>query len=572
MDIFTWLAAQSPLIILFSTIAVGYLVGKFKVGTFVLGGIAGTLLVGVVFGQFGVSIDSGIKSIFFALFIYAVGYQGGPQFFRALSLKSLNQLISASLMCVVGLATVLAFAWLFNLDRGTAAGLAAGGLTQSAIIGTAGETIQKLNISSDLKQIMETNIAVGYAVCYIFGSLGPIIMITWFFPTIMKWDIRAEALKLAEEMSGGSGALEPGQFNAASRIDTRFFKLLPQSQWIGKSAKALDDSLDTLALEAVLRNGKEVDHAGAVPLQASDIVAVTGLVSALETYEEALGQETTPPQNYRLVLENRHLVITSNRFHESKLSSIHDHTNKNALKDVFVTGVRRMGRSLPLLGSLQLHKGDEIQLTGSPADLNKVQGSIGYPITAAAVTDFIFFGLGMTLGLLIGLIEFRIAGVPVTIGSGGGCLLSGLLFGWLRSTHPRYAALPTGATNFLRDFGLAVFVGVVGITAGPQVLTTLKEQGLNLFLFGVGVTLIPQVIVFFFSYYVLKIRNPIEALACVAGGRSANPGFAALLAKAGNATPVVTFTVTYAVANVLLTLWGPLIVGLVTTNPLPLNP
>ena len=83
---------------------------------------------------------------------------------------------------------------------------------------------------------------------------------------------------------------------------------------------------------------------------------------------------------------------------------------------------------------------------------------------------------------------------------------------------------------------------------------------------GVAVTLIPQVVTFFFSYFVLRIRNPIEALACVAGGRSANPAFAALLAKAGNATPVVSFTVTYAVANVFLTLWGPVIVGIITKN------
>ena len=203
--------------------------------------------------------------------------------------------------------------------------------------------------------------------------------------------------------------------------------------------------------------------------------------------------------------------------------------------------------------------------------MTAVQKAIGYPVSAAAVTDFIFFGLGMTLGLLLGLIEFKIGGVPVSIGSGGGCLLSGLLFGWLRSTHPRYAALPTGAVNFLRDFGLAVFVGVVGISAGPQVLTTLQEQGVSLFLFGIGVTLIPQLIGFFFSYYVLRIQNPIEALACVAGGRSANPGFAALMGKAENATPVVTFTVTYAVANVLLTLWGPLIVGLVVHQSGPVT-
>ena len=139
-------------------------------------------------------------------------------------------------------------------------------------------------------------------------------------------------------------------------------------------------------------------------------------------------------------------------------------------------------------------------------------------------------------------------------------------FGWLRSVHPRFAALPIGASNFLRDFGLAVFVGIVGIAAGPQALVAIQKYGLTLFFLGVAVTLIPQIITFFFSYYVLRIQNPIEALACVAGGRSANPAFAALLAKAGNATPVVSFTVTYAVANVFLTLWGPLIVGIITKN------
>ncbi|MET1413790.1 aspartate-alanine antiporter [Roseibium sp. HPY-6] len=566
MEILKWLATQSSLVFLFVAVALGYFAGKLKIGNFVLGGIAGTLIMGVILGQVGVTIDSAVKDIFFALFIYAVGYQGGPQFFRALSLKSLNQLLSAAVMCLLGLFTVLAFAWGFGLDRGTAAGLAAGGLTQSAIIGTAGETIQKLSISADLKQVMETNIAVGYAVCYIFGSIGPIIMVTWFFPTVMRWDIRKEALKLAEKMSGGAAELEPGQFNAARRIDTRFFQLNAGSNWLGKSAQDLDNSIDDAALEAVLRSGSEI-HLDDAAFQEGDVIALTGLVSALDSQAAQLGVETEAPDGYRLVLENRHIVLTNPDYAGNRLKGIHDHTKSNALRDVFVTGVNRMGRELPLLPDLEIHKGDELQLTGSPRDLNKVQKSLGYPISSAAVTDFIFFGMGMTLGLLTGLIEFRIGGVPVSVGSGGGCLLSGLLFGWLRSTHPRYAALPTGAVNFLRDFGLAVFVGVVGISAGPQVLSTLQQQGMSIFLFGIGVTLIPQFIGFFFSYYVLRIQNPIEALACVAGGRSANPAFAALLGKAQNATPVVTFTVTYAVANVLLTLWGPLIVGLVSTNP-----
>src|ERR1700736_6372745 len=190
MDMIHQLVTAQPLLALFVTIALGYLAGKIRIGGFVLGGIAGTLLVGVLIGQFGVAIDSGIKGVFFALFIYAVGFQGGPQFFHALNRRSLNQLVSAFVMCFMGLLCVLAAAWMFDLDRGMAAGLAAGGLSQSAIIGTAGDAIGKLGLTPELTKIMQTNVAVGYAVCYIFGSLGPIIMVSWFLPLIMRWNIR----------------------------------------------------------------------------------------------------------------------------------------------------------------------------------------------------------------------------------------------------------------------------------------------------------------------------------------------------------------------------------------------
>ena len=243
MNILHELFKSEPLLALFMTIALGYLVGKIKIGSFILGGIAGTLLVGVVIGQLSIDIDSGIKNIFFALFIYAVGFQGGPQFFHALNRRSLNQLASAFVMCFVGLLCVLSAAWMFGLDRGMAAGLAAGGLTQSAILGTAGDAIGKLGVSPALVKTMQTNVAVGYAVCYIFGSLGPIIMVSWFLPLIMKWNIRQEAVLLAKQMSGGHAELEPGQFNAVGDVATRIYQVSKDSKAAGKSALAIDKVL-----------------------------------------------------------------------------------------------------------------------------------------------------------------------------------------------------------------------------------------------------------------------------------------------------------------------------------------
>ena len=566
MNVLHRLVTAEPLLALFVTIALGYLVGKIKIGSFVLGGIAGTLLVGVIIGQLGVNIDSGIKNIFFALFIYAVGYQGGPQFFHALNRRSLNQLASAFVMCFVGLLCVLAAAWMFGLDRGMAAGLAAGGLTQSAIIGTAGDAITKLGLSPELTKTMQTNVAVGYAVCYIFGSLGPIIMVSWFLPLIMKWNIRQEAVKLAKLLSGGHAELDPGQFNAARQISTRIYEIAAGSEAAGKTALSIDQALSNASVEAVYREGKALDLTDTTVIQVGDRVAITGVIGVMESACSLLGREMAAANGSLLVQENREIILTNRALNNREVGEIREHVKVETRHGVFLTAVKRMGHDLPVLDKLELKRGDELHFAGSPTDLNRVQSKIGYKITAAAVTDFIFFGIGMLIGMLLGLIEFKIWGIPISIGSGGGCLLSGLFFGWLRSVHPRFAALPIGASNFLRDFGLAVFVGIVGISAGPQALVAIQQYGLTLFFLGVAVTLIPQVITFFFSYYVLRIQNPIEALACVAGGRSANPAFAALLAKAGNATPVVSFTVTYAVANVFLTLWGPLIVGIITKN------
>jgi len=566
MEILKHLFTEEPLLALFATIALGYLVGKIKIGSFVLGGVAGTLLVGVVIGQMNIQIDAGIKAIFFALFIYAVGFQGGPQFFHALNRRSLNQLASAVVMCVTGLLCVLVAAWAFGLDRGMAAGLAAGGLTQSAIIGTAGDAIGRLGLAPAVIKTMQTNVAVGYAVCYIFGSLGPIIMVTWFFPMVMKWDIRQEALKLAKLMSGGKAELDPGQFNAIATVNTRFFEISKASTAIGKTALAIDTELSDAAVEAIYRGGKALDVADTALVQVGDSVAISGAVGVMDAASSMLGPEVVAPPDMAVVLESREIILTNREMSGREVGKMHDDINVATRHGVFLTAAKRMGRDLPLLSNLQLKTGDELHFVGSSADLNRVQQKIGYKITAASVTDFVFFGVGMILGMLIGLIQFKLWSVPVSIGSGGGCLLSGLLFGWLRSVHPKFAALPIGASNFLRDFGLAVFVGIVGIAAGPQALVAIRQYGFTLLLLGVAVTLIPQIVTFFFSYFVLRIRNPIEALACVAGGRSANPAFAALLSKAGNATPVVSFTVTYAVANVFLTLWGPVIVGIISKN------
>jgi AspT/YidE/YbjL antiporter-like protein len=143
------------------------------------------LLVAVLISQVGVEIDDGVKAILFALFIYAVGFESGPQFFRSLGRQSIREIAMAAVLAISGLATVVIMARIFGLDKGIAAGIAAGGLTQSAIIGTASAAISKLGVAAEEAQRLQANVAVGYAVTYIFGSFGAIIICVNLLPRIM---------------------------------------------------------------------------------------------------------------------------------------------------------------------------------------------------------------------------------------------------------------------------------------------------------------------------------------------------------------------------------------------------
>jgi AspT/YidE/YbjL antiporter-like protein len=148
------------------------------------------------------------------------------------------------------------------------------------------------------------------------------------------------------------------------------------------------------------------------------------------------------------------------------------------------------------------------------------------------------------------------------LGSGGGALLSGLGFGWYRRRHVAIGNMPTAASTLLRDLGLAGFVAVVGLQSGRQAVSTIATSGVSIFLIGVAVTILPLLITMLVGRYVLRYDNTAIFAGALAGSRSANPAFGEVLDKAGNSIPTVPFAITYALANVFLTLLGPLVVAL----------
>jgi AspT/YidE/YbjL antiporter-like protein len=184
---------------------------------------------------------------------------------------------------------------------------------------------------------------------------------------------------------------------------------------------------------------------------------------------------------------------------------------------------------------------------------------IGYSLVRSKTVDYVYFGLGVLAGILVGMISVSVAGVPIALGTGGGCLISGLIFGWLRAKHKTFGNLPGSTAQYLRDFGLAVFIASVGLATGPQAVAQIKQYGVMLPIIGFFTALVPCLVMVFYGRFVLKM-NPVLICGAITGNLTCTPGLNGVIDAAESNTPVLGYTVSYAISNVLLTFLGPVIV------------
>ncbi|MDE1183434.1 aspartate-alanine antiporter [Paraburkholderia sp.] len=551
---------KSPEIALFLSLAVGYFIGQINFGKFQLGGVGGSLLAAVVISQAGVTIDNGVKAVMFAVFIYAVGYDSGPGFFNSLNRKTLREIAMAVFMAVTALITVVICAKVFGLNKGLAAGLAGGAMTQSAIIGTAGDAIARLGLPDAEMKSLQSDVAIAYAVTYVFGSLGAIIVCVNILPKFMGQGLREAAVDAERDLTSGAPSHAPGQLAAMPELVGRAYRIDVSA---GKTVKAIETQhQDLLTIERVKRDGKPLEPTPDLVLNHDDIVLVVGRRDGVVAFG-ANGSEVADVEDMGVVMQTRQGVFTRKGMNHTTIAAARELVDRDMRHGVYIQSATRAGQPLPILPETELQHGDVITFYGAPKDTKRAVDAAGYELPYTIKTDFIYMGVGMVIGLLIGLIVINVAGIPLTLGSGGGCLLAGLVFGWMRGKHPMYGVMPSAASRLLQDFGLAAFVAVVGLNSGLQAVVTVEKLGITIFLLGVFVTLFPLLLTMAFGRWVLGYKNAALLAGALSGSRSANPAFGGVLDKAESAVPTAPFAITYALANVLLTLLGPLVVGLV---------
>ncbi|MFV0678747.1 aspartate-alanine antiporter [Ottowia sp.] len=549
----------NPVIALFLSVSLGYLIGRIKLGPIEIGGICGTLFVALLLGQLGVTMSADLKNTAFALFIFSLGFTAGPQFFANIRGGWRFGMFSV-IEVVVALALTLGFALVFGFDPGTVAGIFAGSATESAVVGTASEAISHLNLPASQIEALQANVATAYSLTYLFGLVSIVVFATQIAPLLLRINLRHEAHKLAAEL--GQSGDEEGEGSFPTFVERAFHLDEHAGLDQGLSAGEFERIYNWAVTVSGLKRGDalvEVDIS--TPLQKGDVLFIRGRRNAVIGVAQHLGQEVPMPHGVGFRVSTREVILSFAQAFGTNLRELGEIAPPELRRGVFVTGIRRMGNAIPSLPRTVLQQGDVLTLYGPEDVVAEAAARLGTELPPQDKTDFVFMGAGIVVGLLIGHISIMVGQMDLTLGLGGGALVSGLVFGWINMRRPALGALPTAASNFAKDFGLAVFIAAVGLQAGPAAITQLKTYGLVLPVLGVVVSVGPALVSLLLGRWVMKLPAPI-LLGAIAGQHCSTPTVTALVEKAGNGTPVIGYTVTYAISNVILPLMGPVVVGL----------
>ncbi|WP_027346077.1 aspartate-alanine antiporter [Hamadaea tsunoensis] len=545
-------------LVLFVCLALGFALGKVRFWKISLGGVAGTLIVAIFVGMLGVTLNSQVKNIAFAMFIFTLGYMSGPSFFASLNRASLRYGIFTAIEVVTILVVVAIATVVLNLDQGTAAGLLAGGATESAVVGTATDAIGKLDLPPDQIKLLQANVGTAYSISYIMGLITIVLLTSQFAPAIMKINLREEADKLWKKLGGGSGD-EEGAAQALPEIVGRAHEVTVAA---GRTVGQVESSLgDVVAVEQVRRGGETVEFTETTPLEAGDVILLNGRREYLLDGDTIVGPERAEIAGMDIDLDVQDVILTTKGYGGQTLGDIREAIPRDERHGVFLTKITRLDHVLPIQNGTQINEGDTLTFSGRKRDLNKFVPRVGFKIDPTVKMDVIFISIGIIVGMLIGKIEVPLGSIPLSLGTGGGCLLSGLAFGWLRARNPRYGQYHPAAAQVVKDLGLATFICAVGLSSGPEAVDLIKKYGISLPIAGILVTLIPATISLFVAWKLMKLPAPLT-LGAVAGQQCSTPAATAVQQAAGNATPLMSYTIVYALSNVVLPLLGPIVVAM----------
>ena len=558
MEPFYDILRKYPELAIFLTLAIGFYIGRLKVGGFSIGSVTGVLLTGLAIGQLGIPISPAIKSVFFLFFLFAVGYGVGPQFFHGLKNDGIWQALFAVLVCLACLVTAFFTARLLSFGVGYGAGVFGGACTVSSVLGVATDAIHQLGGSANAQQQQINAMSIAFAITYIFGTAGVSAFLALLGPKILGINLAAECKALESAMGGNEP--DPSVHSAYQMIGVRAYRVTDPA-YCGITIAELESRFphERIFIERLRQNNKVVESTPETKIQSGEVLAIASRTETLISDASRFGVEVSDPALLDYPSETLDVMVTRKEIVGNTLGEFAEMGRDQRSRGVFVRALIRGGHELPFNAGTKIAKGDVLRISGSQRDVERVARFIGYPIRPSNVSDVTLVGIGIFLGALVGLLSIRVGQIPISLSTSGGTLLAGLVFGWLRSVHPNFGNIPEAGLWVFNNVGLTMFAAVVGIQAGPQFVAGLQQAGLILFVAGVIVTIVPMLIALLMGKYLFRMHPGILLGAC-AGARASTAALSVIQDAAQSRVPALGFTVCFAVANALLTIWGVVIV------------
>lgn len=549
---------NNPSIPIFLTIGVGFWIGQLKYKTFSLGTVTSVLLVGVLVGQMNIPIPGPIKSVFFLLFLFAIGYSVGPQFFRSLRGDGLKEVGFACVVCFLCLFVTWGTAKVMGYNIGEAAGLFAGAQTISAVIGVGTDTVNTLNINAATKKEYIDIIPVAYAVCYVFGTIGSAYILANLGPAMLGGlkKVKADTAALEKEMNTSEFSSDPAYIEANRPVAFRAYKVENELFDTPKSVAEIEQHFlnqgRRLFVERVRSNGNIIDPTPSLAISKGDEVVLSGRREFIIGDESWIGSEVNDNDLLNFPAEQIPVMVTKKGAAGLTVDQLR---SQKYMYGISIKSIVRADVNIPVYAQTKLDAGDLITIIGLPQEVNTAAPKIGYPDRPTTKSDLVLVGLGIFLGCILGVLTIHAGGVPISLSTSGGALISGLVFGWLRSKHPTFGRIPQPAIWILNNLGLNMFIAVIGIASGPSFVSGIKTVGLGLFVAGIICTTLPLVLGVIIGAKLFKFRPAIN-LGCCAGSRTTTASLGAIQESLGSSLPAMGYTITYAIGNTLLILMG----------------
>jgi putative transport protein len=550
---------SSPELAIFLALALGFAIGPLKLAGFSLGNVTATLLAAIAIGQAGIAVPGPIKATFFLLFLFAVGYGVGPQFFRGLGKDGPKQIVFSVIVLALCLVVPWLCAHIAGLDVGYAAGLYAGSQTISASIGVASDQISKLGLTPEQAEAYVDAIPIGYAVTYIFGTIGSAIILAQLGPKLIGVDLAAACAEYERELGGGGAPFEAGSLSAYRSLELRAYRITADSGLTGKPVRELFPGW-RIFVESVRRGDHILEADSETVLEPGDVVAISGPRPILVEQVESVVAEVDDRELLDQPAEKVDVFVRSKLLSGKTLRELAD---EPWARGVYMRKLERSMVELPLLPETELLRGDIATLVGSHRHVEAAVQALGIADRPVESTDIAVVAAGILIGGLVGSLSFGWRGIPISLSSSGGALLAGLLLGYLRVVRPVFGNVPGPALWLMNSLGLNVFIAVVGISAGPGFVAGLKHAGLSLFMWGVVATSLPLIAAVLLGHFVFKFHPAILFGVC-AGVRTTTAALGMIQEAAKSKVPALGYGMPYAVGNTLLTIFGMAIVLLMS--------